>query len=101
MLGTQAGRDRYAMCGTAAPDDPDFERVICSRPHSWRAISTVDFDPGAYPGADAVRARGQGPCEDAGAQVADDPLDYEWAYEWPTAAQWKQGQTFGRCWAPD
>ncbi len=39
-------------------------------------------------------------CENAGAAVADDALDYEWGYEWPTKEQWKQGQTFGRCWAP-
>ena len=101
VLAEAEGRDRYAMCGTAAPDADDFERVICSGPHSWRAISTIDFEPGDYPGDAVVRERGQAPCEDAGAEAADDALDYEWAYEWPTAAQWEQGQTFGRCWAPD
>jgi hypothetical protein len=101
VLGTQEGRDRFGMCGTTAPDAPDFERVICTEPHSWRAIATVDFEPGPYPGVDAVRSRGQTPCEDAGAGAADDALDYEWGYEWPTKEQWQQGQTFGRCWAPD
>lgn len=101
VLDRPEGRDRYGMCGTAAPDDADFERVVCSARHTWRAIGTVDFEPGDYPGVDVARERGQAPCEDAGADAAADPLDYEWAYEWPTAAQWKQGQTFGRCWAPD
>lgn len=101
VLDSPEGRDRFGMCGTTAPDAPDFERVICGEPHSWRAIDTVDFDPGSYPGADVVRDRGQTPCEDAGAAVADDALDYEWGYEWPTQEQWEQGQTFGRCWAPD
>ena len=55
----RAGRDRYGMCGTTAPDDPEFERVICSRRHSWRAIATVDFEPGKYPGVAAVRSEGQ------------------------------------------
>ncbi len=101
VLDTPAGRDRLGMCGTSAPDDPAFERVICSRRHSWRAIATVDFKPGDYPGVEAVRSRGQAPCEDVGAEVADDALDFQWGYEWPTKEQWKQGQTFGRCWAPD
>ena len=60
-LGTPAGRDRYAMCGTAAPDADDFERVICSAKHTWRAVATVDLPAGAYPGAATVRDRGQGP----------------------------------------
>lgn len=101
VLDTREGRDRFGMCGTSAPDDPDFKRVICSEPHGWRAIATVDFDPGPYPGVDAVRSRGRTPCEDAGAAAADDVLDYEWGYEWPTQEQWQRGQTFGRCWAPD
>jgi hypothetical protein len=100
VLGTPEGRDRYGMCGTTAPDDPAFERVICSRRHAWRAIATVDFEPGDYPGVAAVRSEGQTQCENAGAGVADDALDYQWGYEWPTKEQWKQGQTFGRCWAP-
>ncbi|GAB2767779.1 hypothetical protein GCM10027020_20720 [Nocardioides salsibiostraticola] len=101
VLGTEAGRERYAMCGTAAPDAKDFERVLCSEPHRWRAVEVVGFDPGAYPGADTVRQRGQGPCEDAGRSVAADALDFEWGYEFPTREQWQAGQTFGRCWAPD
>jgi hypothetical protein len=100
-LATPRGRAAFAMCGTAAPDDPDFERVLCSSAHSWRAVSVVAFEPGAYPGEEVVQERGQTPCEDAGATAAEDPLDFQWGYEWPTAEQWEMGQTFGRCWAPD
>ena len=99
-LGRPEGRERYGMCGTTAPDDPGFERVICTERHRWRAIATVDLEPGRYPGVRVVRSQGQTPCEDAAAAAADDALDYEWGYEWPTKAQWQQGQTFGRCWAP-
>ena len=93
-------RDRYAMCGTAEPGSRDFHRVICSRPHSWRAISVVPFTARTYPGEAAVRDAGQEPCQAAGAAVADDALDYRWGYEWPTAEQWAAGQHYGRCWAP-
>ncbi len=82
-------------------DAPDFARVACAREHSWRAVSVVELADGDYPGEEAARAAGQSTCEDAGRAAADDPLDFEWGYEWPDAEQWADGQTFGRCWAPD
>ena len=100
-LAKPAGVAAYGMCGTAAPDDPDFKRVLCREQHTWRAIRAVALPGKAYPGEQRVRAAGQAPCEDAGREVAEDALDYEWGYEWPTAEQWAAGQTYGRCWAPD
>lgn len=94
-------RPQHAMCGTAAPDAKNFRRVPCSAKHSWRAIDVVTFEEGKYPGLKKVRAAGRTRCEDAGADVAEDPLDFRWGYEWPTKAQWKTGQNYGRCWAPD
>ncbi|NYI43212.1 hypothetical protein BJ993_000292 [Nocardioides aromaticivorans] len=101
VLGTSKGRKQYAMCGTAAPDAKNFERVLCSAKHSWRAIDVVVFEEGRYPGEKLVRAAGRTKCEDAAADVAEDPLTFEWGYEWPTKEQWDMGQAFGRCWAPD
>lgn len=101
VLADAAGQEAYGMCGTAAPDDPDFQRVLCREDHTWRAIRAVDLPGRAYPGEKRVRAAGQEPCEDAGREVAPDALDYEWGYEWPTAEQWAAGQHYGRCWAPD
>lgn len=101
VLDTARGRKQYAMCGTSAPDAKNFERVLCSAKHSWRAIDVVVFKDGAYPGEKKVRAAGRTRCEDAAADVAEDPLTFEWGYEWPTKEQWDMGQAFGRCWAPD
>lgn len=101
VLAKAEGRDRWGMCGTAAPGTAEFDRVLCSETHSWRAISIVDFKPGDYPGEGRVRERGQAPCEDAGRAVAEDALNFQWGYEWPTMEQWRSGQTYGRCWAPD
>lgn len=100
-LGRETGRDRYGMCGTAAPGTPGFQRVICSDDHTWRAVSTVPFDQERYPGVGKVRAAGDEPCRDAGATAAGGDLDYKWGYEWPTAEQWQAGQHYGLCWAPD
>ncbi|MBC9735508.1 septum formation family protein [Nocardioides marmotae] len=101
VLDRPAAAARWAMCGTAGPDSPDFRRVPCSARHTWRAVSVVDLGGGKYPGPKAARAAGQGPCEDAGRAAAEDPLSFTWGYEWPTKQQWSTGMTFGRCWAPD
>lgn len=99
-LGRERQRDTYAMCGTARPGTPGFERVACSGRHSWRAVATVPFDAERYPGLAQVRTAGEEPCQDAGAAAAGGSLDYEWGYEWPTAEQWRAGQRYGICWAP-
>jgi hypothetical protein len=101
VLARPLARARYAMCGTAEPGTPAFHRVICSATHTWKAISTVDVAGEPYPGVEKARAAGQQPCQDAALAVADDPLNYRWGYEWPTADQWAQAQHYGICWAPD
>jgi hypothetical protein len=93
-------RDHYALCGTADPTSAGFEQRICSSPHSWRALRTIAFTGAKYPGQDHVRAAGQQPCQDAGRSVASDPLQYRWSYQWPSLQQWRDGQTYGVCWAP-
>jgi Septum formation len=101
VLRTPEGRTRYGICGTAEPDAEDFERVICSAPHSWRAISTFTFDSPTYPGEQRVQDVGESTCEEAGRGAADDALNFRWGYEWPTQKQWDAGQTYGLCWAPE
>ena len=100
VLDRSDGRGRYALCGTAEPGTDGFQQRICAAPHSWVALRTVYFKPGPYPGAAKVRAAGQDPCQNAGADASSDPLNYRWSYQWPTQAQWRDGKTYGVCWAP-
>lgn len=100
VLDTPQGRTRYGMCGTAPPDQQNFKRVACSRPHSWRAISVVDLGSGRYPGKQAVNQAAQA-CEDAAREAAADPLDYDSGYEGPDREEWAAGKTFVRCWLSD
>jgi hypothetical protein len=93
-------RDHYALCGTAEPGSAGFAQRMCGLSHSWRALRTIAFQPGRYPGVAKVKAAGQSPCQDAGRAVAADPLNYRWSYQWPTLEQWRAGQTWGTCWAP-
>ncbi|MBA2463831.1 MAG: septum formation family protein [Nocardioidaceae bacterium] len=102
ILETESGRSAYGLCGTAAPGAGDFERVICSRSHSWRALATIPMRGGRkYPGVRSVRRAGGMPCTDRAREHADDPLTFEYGWEWPTREQWRVGQRFGYCWVPD
>ena len=101
VLDTEAGRERYGVCGTAVPGTPGFRRVACAEPHSWRAIRTVPIGGENYPGEAEARAAGEQPCRAAAEATAPDPLDFRWGYEWPTAEQWRAGRTWGLCWVPD
>lgn len=96
------GAGRFGLCGTAAPGESDFDRVICARPHSWRAVSTIVLGGSArYPGVRAVSAAGDETCSDRVRVHAADPLKFRYGWEWPTRDQWERGQHFGYCWAPD
>jgi hypothetical protein len=94
------GRTYYGLCGNAEPGTRGFGQRACGIAHSWRALRTVPFRPGPYPGVATVRSAGRTTCQDAARSVASNPLDYKWSYQWPSLAQWRDGQTYGLCWAP-
>lgn len=102
LLDRDAGAAAYGLCGTAAPGDPDFRRVICGLRHTWRAIATIPIADGTrYPGVRAARASGDDTCRDRARSRAGNPLRFRYGWEWPTREQWRSGQRFGYCWAPD
>jgi hypothetical protein len=92
----------YGLCGTTAPGSPGFDRVICGRPHRWRAFSTIAIDGGRkYPGQRAVREAGDATCRARAAQLTGFSLKFSYGWEWPTRDQWESGQHYGYCWVPD
>ena len=65
MLGQAGALADYGLCGTSAPGAPGFQRVICGRGHSWRAIDTIALRRReAYPGTSRVRRAGDADCKD-------------------------------------
>lgn len=92
----------FALCATAAPGTDAFERVVCARPHRWRALTTLAVPSGprgAFPGQRAARDAGVDRCRQAArAAVRADRVRFGW--EWPTAEQWEAGQRYGYCWVP-
>lgn len=103
LLDTPGGRARYGLCGRGTFGAPSFDRVICARPHGWRAVATIPLGGpggGGYPGAGEVRRTGDERCADLARERAGDPLRFRYGWEWPTRQQWQTGQRFGYCWVP-
>jgi hypothetical protein len=102
LLDRSDALDEVGLCGTAAPGEPGFERVICSRRHRWRAVSTITISGGAsYPGVSAVRDAGESTCRDRVREASGSPERFSYGWEWPTREQWQAGQRYGFCWAPE
>lgn len=101
VLDREGALDDWGLCGTAAPGSSGFEQVLCSRRHRWQAIGTIPLSGGAYPGAAAVRRAGDETCRDTVRAATGSPERFQYGWEWPTRAQWSQGQRYGFCWAPD
>ncbi len=92
--------DRFGTCGSAAPDSPHFDRVICARRHTWRAVSVIPLAPHARFHERPAGAAADGRCKQVAAAAAGGALRYTWAFEWPTLQQWRAGQRYGFCWLP-
>lgn len=101
ILATPDGRRRFGRCATAEPGTAAFVEVVCSAPHRWRALRSVDLPGDRYPAPARLRAAGNSPCEAAARAVAENSLDFQWGWQWPTAEQWAAGHRYGVCWAPD
>ena len=93
--------DTLSLCATGEPGDADSRRVPCSVPHSWRALATVDLGGSAYPTAEQAADAMDETCRSRARDAAEDPLDFTWSEERPTRAQWRAGQRYGVCWAPE
>jgi hypothetical protein len=101
LLAADGALDRFGTCGTASPSAKKFQRVICSRPHSWRARATIDLPAHAKYLDKTAGAAADSSCHDTEAGLASDSLRLRWSFEWPSRDQWRAGQRYGYCWTPD
>ncbi len=99
-LDQKGALNRFGTCGTSAPDQRGFARVVCSEKHSWRAVDVVGLPAGTRYLAKKAAAAGDAACKDVASERADGELKYTWSFEWPTRAQWVSGQRYGYCWVP-
>lgn len=100
LLSRRGALDRFGTCGTTAPAAPGFVLVTCSAPHRWRAQATIALPSRARYLAANVSRTATAQCRAVEERLAPNALHLQWSFEWPTKAQWAQGQRYGLCWIP-
>ncbi len=100
LLRDPARRRLFGVCGTDKPGGPDFARVACARTHSWRAVASYEVSGEDYP-LDRLKTEGAATCKEEVGERSEDPLSFEWGFDYPSKEQWEAGQRYGLCWAPD
>jgi Septum formation len=77
------------------------EKIPCSEPHTWRAVTTIkvgrEEDP--YPGERLVEVRTRDFCSDSVGAWMNYPVDYDFGYTYFHEAEWKAGNRRSICWA--
>lgn len=92
--------DTWMVCADGA-NLAEAERVRCTKPHTWRAVTTIkvgkDTDP--YPGDRMVEVKSRDFCSDSVGAWMNYPIDYDFAYTWFHEAEWEAGNRRSICWA--
>ena len=99
FLSNAKALDDFGVCSDGVPGASGSALVICSEPHTYRALAALrlgtETDP--YPGVAVAGTEGQKRCSSYLADtLGDTGYTYGWTY--PTAADWGTGQRFGYCW---
>lgn len=98
LLGRAA--DRWMTC-VDGETVAEGEKVPCSQPHDWRAVTTIKLgeaeDP--YPGDRLVEVRSRDFCSDSVGAWLNYPVDYDYAYSYFHEAEWQAGNRRSICWA--
>ena len=94
------GSDEWLSCAKGKTV-AGSEKVPCSEPHDWRAVTTIkvgrEDDP--YPGDRLVEVRTRDFCSDSVGAWMNYPVDFDFGYTYFHAAEWKAGNRRSICWA--
>jgi Septum formation len=93
-------RDKWLVCASG-PSIADSEKVPCSEPHNWRAVTTIKLgepkDP--YPGDRVAEVRTRDFCSGSVGAWLGYPVNYDFGYTWHHEAEWEAGNRRSVCWA--
>ena len=92
--------DRWLVCARG-PSVAEGEKVPCSEPHDWRAVSTIKLGEPAdpYPGDRLVEVRSRDYCSEQVNAWLNYPARYEYGFTWFHEAEWEAGNRRSVCWA--
>ncbi|MGA9346895.1 MAG: septum formation family protein [Nocardioidaceae bacterium] len=92
--------DDYGLCSQGDPGTTGAMLVMCSQDHTFRALSALRLgaDSDAYPGESVAMTDGQKRCDKLVSDTLGVGGGYSYAWTYPSADDWANGQRFGFCW---
>ena len=92
--------DDWLVCADG-PSVSGSVKVPCSKPHDWRAVTTIKLgekdDP--YPGDRLVQVKTRDFCSESVGAWLGYPVNYDIGYTWFHEAEWQAGNRRSVCWA--
>ncbi|MEQ6903039.1 septum formation family protein [Nocardioides sp. YIM 152588] len=100
--GLLAGRpdDRWMVCA-AGSSVAEGVKVPCSRPHDWRAVTTIKLGVAtdSYPGDAVAESRTRSFCQKSVSAWLNYPATFDFGYTYFHRAEWEAGIRRSVCWA--
>ncbi|GGO86455.1 hypothetical protein GCM10011584_08800 [Nocardioides phosphati] len=100
LLHSSKPADRWMVCGRG-PSVSTSRKVPCSRPHDWRAATTIKVgEPGeAYPGDREIEVKTHEYCRTSISAWLNYAVDFQFGYTWFHKDEWEAGNRRSVCWA--
>jgi len=92
--------DEWMVCANG-PSVAEGDKVPCTEPHTWRAVTTIKLGEPAdpYPGDRVVEVRTKDYCSESVGAWLNYPVNYDYGYTWFHEAEWNAGNRRSVCWA--
>ena len=92
--------DRWMIC-VDGPSVSGSVKIPCSQEHTWRAVTTIKLGEPSddYPGDRLVEVRTRDFCSKSVGAWLNYPINFDYAYTYFHAAEWKAGNRRSICWA--
>jgi hypothetical protein len=92
--------DQYGVCSKGDPGAAGAVLVMCSQPHTYRAVEAIELGRrGApYPGQAKTLKDGKEQCQEFVADLLGVSGGFTYAWTYPSSTDWEAGQRYGYCW---
>ena len=92
--------DSYGVCARGEPGEAKTSLVTCDQDHEFRAVDALRLGTKttAYPGRSDTLATGSEQCKERISKLLELEGGFVYAYTFPSASDWADGQRFGYCW---
>jgi len=97
---TDTALDDFGLCSQGDPGTTGAMLVMCNQDHTYRALDALRLGAtgGAYPGESVAMSEGQKRCDKLVSDTLGVSGGYTYAWTYPSADDWANGQRFGFCW---